>query len=87
MVRVKMSNSFSNGELDELLMAQIQGRWLKVARVMATIILDHDMQDEDRILSRIKALAKAKKIESAGDLNKPRYSEVRLPVSSKDGSE
>lgn len=69
--------------IDERLLSQISHRWYKVARVVGRTMMD--LQNEfphipDAFYSlRIKYLAEAGLIESAGDLNRMRYSEVRLP--------
>jgi len=69
--------------IDERLMSQISHRWYKVARVVGRTLMD--LQKESLHIPaafyclRIKHLAEVGLIESAGDLNRMRYSEVRLP--------
>lgn len=73
-------SALSNDEIDNILMMEIQGQWQKVARIIAKIMDVYNPHDEEKLLSRIKALVGAGKIESAGDIERPRFSEVRLFV-------
>jgi hypothetical protein len=69
----------SNDEIDAMLLAQVEDRWLKVARVILNAMEAFENWDEDRLTLRMKALVHEGKIESAGDISKWRFSEVRLP--------
>jgi hypothetical protein len=67
---------------DEWLMSCTVGQWRKAARVIAETMrtaMTHGHYVGDLVLSgRLQALAAAGRLESQGDLSKPRFSEVRL---------
>ena len=69
--------------IDERLMSQIAHHWHKVARVVGRTMMDLEKEfpniPDVFYLLRVKYLAESGLIESAGDLNRMRYSEVRLP--------
>lgn len=73
--------------IDEALLAQTTHQWSKVARVIGYTM--RDLRSEFLGLpdvffaSRIKHLAATGKIEAAGNLDRMRFSEVRLPESEK----
>ena len=71
-------SDLSDDELDELLTAAATARWQKVAMVIAKAVSAYDIWDEERLTERILALIKLGKLESAGDVNKWRFSEVRV---------
>lgn len=76
-------SKLSDTELDTLLLAKVEKRWLKVARIVGDVMFALDAltaQDEQRLISRVKYLAETGKVESAGDVRKPRFSEIRLPI-------
>lgn len=68
---------------DATLLRWVPQRWAKVARVVSEAIEDDDFDPTDTLLSvylrRLIALVDAGAIESAGNLRRPRFSEVRLP--------
>ena len=66
----------SDEQLDAMLLAQVQDRWLKTARIVANAL--REFEDSDRISERMEALVAQGKIECAGDVRKWRFSEVRL---------
>jgi len=70
----------SNDEIDSLLLAQVREHWLKTAFVISKAMDAFDKWDEDRVTQRMKTLVEEGKIESAGDIRKWRFSEVRLPL-------
>jgi TPR repeat protein len=82
----KNLSALLDGELDELLMMKVQEKWQKVARVIASVMSAHNTQDEERLLLRIKSLVNEKRIESAGDIQRPRFSEIRLPLKTSAGA-
>jgi len=72
----------SDDEIDAMLLAQVECRWLKTARVVLGALKawgNWENWDEDRVTLSMKALVEKGKIESAGDLTNWRFSEVRLP--------
>ena len=67
--------------LDAALLAAIVSDWRKVARVAAEVFAARD-EDYDEVSlfflsARLRALVKAGRIESQGDIFRPRYGEVR----------
>jgi hypothetical protein len=73
-------------ELDNVILSMVSVRWRKVALVMA---LANDQIGETKldvsfedIAARIKALVQTGRLESQGNLDRWRHSEVRLPVPS-----
>ncbi len=69
---------------DDMLLKAMQGRFLKAARIIGTVLVaqwDSDIYNaSDFFLSRrLLALSRAGVIESQGDLRRIGYSEVRLP--------
>jgi len=76
--------------IDECLLSHAGSKWYKVARVVA-----HTMKDLEREFPeipatfyglRIKHLVESGAIEAAGNLNRMRHSEVRLPSSERESS-
>jgi Protein of unknown function len=72
--------------VDQAILACCKPRSLKVARILtdvAAAIGLKEARDADYhfITGRIKALVKAEKLESQGNVDRWRYSEVRLPES------
>ncbi|MCE7886089.1 MAG: hypothetical protein DYH13_01100 [Alphaproteobacteria bacterium PRO2] len=79
----KIISKLSDSELDALLLEKVEKRWSKVARIIGDVMFALDAltaQDEQRLLSRVEYLAESGKIESAGDVKNPRFSEIRLPI-------
>ena len=74
-----MESDLSDHELDALLLAQARTEWQKVALIVGKAMMQHEAWDDDRISQRMIDLVDAGKLESAGDVRKWRYSEVRLP--------
>jgi uncharacterized protein DUF3658 len=68
----------SDEQLDAMLLAQVQDRWLKTARIVANALGKFEGNDGDRISERMEALVALGKIECAGDVRKWRFSEIRL---------
>jgi len=75
--------------IDECLLSHISHRWQKVARVVVLTMttLDREFPDLPDVFYslRIKHLAESGAIEAAGDLNRMRFSEVRIPDSNQAG--
>jgi hypothetical protein len=71
---------------DDLLIACAIERWQKVARVIGEALVGfidgpfHQVGDFV-LVARLRALARSGRLESKGDMAKPRFSEVRLPGS------
>ena len=69
--------------VDQAILACCKPQFLKVARILGDVAvalkvpIDVD-RDLDFISDRIKALVKAGRLESQGDLDRWRYSEIRL---------
>ena len=72
-----------NKKIDELILQFTADRWQKVAMVVATVLLDGgkemDEVNDYEVADRVKVLASEGRIESRGDLDEMRYSEIRLP--------
>ena len=79
---VTLPASVSEADLDTIIFSVLTSRLQKTAMVIATAVKRCDERalpvSAEIIGARIQALAEADRIESAGDLRKWRYSEVRL---------
>jgi Protein of unknown function len=69
---------------DEALMAKVQPRWLKVARIVADTLSEAEGRPVINVgdvflAARIRALAASGRIDVKGDPLRMRWSEVRLP--------
>ena len=75
--------------IDECLLSHMSHRWQKVARVVALTMrtLDREFPDLPAVFYslRIKSLVESGAVEAAGDLNRMRFSEVRIPDSNQAG--
>jgi len=76
---VSDSSLLSNDDIDSMLLAHVREHWSKTALIISEAMGAFDSWDEDRITQRMKALVEQGKIESAGDIQRWRFSEVRLP--------
>jgi hypothetical protein len=84
--RVSALNPEQIQAIDDALMANVSGRWRKVARVVLSAMSDLE-RDGKRVMGipdifyaeRIRELIKRGQIEGAGDFNRMGRSEVRLP--------
>ena len=69
--------------IDQALLSHISDKWQKVARVIGQTMLMLEREFPhlpDRSYSvRVKHLAASRAIEAAGNLNRIRHSEIRLP--------
>ena len=68
--------------IDQTILARCESQFRKVARIVGdvAIALKVAMElDKDFIADRIKALVKAEKLQSQGNLDRWRFSEIRLP--------
>ncbi len=70
--------------IDDSILAATGSKWMKVARVVFDALKAGGFSTEDEDVQvhvrRIMALVKSRKLESQGDLLRPRFSEVRLPL-------
>jgi hypothetical protein len=70
-------------QLDQFILESAKPIWLKVARIVADVLqrcqLDQLGTDEFAVAACIRRLVKQGDLESQGDLEKWRYSEVKLP--------
>jgi hypothetical protein len=71
--------SVTDGELDSILLSHATSMWLKVALVIGRTMEQSGVHDEERVGKRLAALVASGRLESAGDINQWRFSEVRLP--------
>jgi hypothetical protein len=90
-VLLKWRYGMSPDLVDQTILACCKPKFLKVARVIcdaATALgvpVDAYVRGEPMdanisfIAGRVKALAEAERLESQGNLDRPRYSEIRLP--------
>jgi hypothetical protein len=69
--------------IDECLLSNTSHQWRKVARVIGQtmLVLDREFPGLPDVFysTRIKHLVESGTIEAAGNLNRMRYSEIRLP--------
>jgi len=68
---------------DSALLDEIAADWLKVARVVGSVLLareEHEDVGPFFLSARLREMVKAGRIESQGDIFRIRYSEVRLPA-------
>jgi hypothetical protein len=67
--------------IDELLRSHVKSRWQKVAMVIGETMLDAKSElagiDDSFLAERVRQLVKTGVIESRGDLDQIRYSEIR----------
>lgn len=79
---VVLPTSVSEAEFDQLIFSALDPNWRKTARVIGNLAIRCKALgwpiDPEILGARIRALAEAGKIESAGDLRFWRHSEVRL---------
>ena len=74
----------TDGEVDVLLLSLALPYWQKVAMIIARAIIAEKRLDENKAGERVEALVQAGKLESAGNVQLWRFSEVRLPPSDKE---
>jgi len=81
---VSLPASISEADLDQIIFAAMTSRLRKTAMVIGNALKrceELGLPINDEILgARLRALAEADRIDSAGDLRKWRHSEVRLKV-------
>src|SRR4051812_16156425 len=79
---VVLPKSVSEADLDQLIFSALEPNWRKTARVIGNLVIRCKALawpiDAEMLAARLKALAEAGSIESAGDLRAWRHSEVRL---------
>ena len=79
---VVLPASVSEADLDPLILSALAPNLRKTARVISDVVLRCEARawsiDLEILAARIRALAEAGRIESAGDLRFWRHSEVRL---------
>lgn len=68
--------------IDELILTYTINRWRKVAFVVGSVLIEGgdelaDINDSE-VAERVRFLVKDGRIESRGDLNEIRFSEIRL---------
>lgn len=68
----------SDDEIDDLILSAASQTWQKTAMIIAHVFTQTD-EEEARIAERIYALVDARKMEAAGNIERWRESEVRLP--------
>jgi hypothetical protein len=77
----------TDSELDEMILSFARPRWRKVAMIFVeTLHLCEGRAvrtSDEAIEARIRALVDAGRLESQGNLSRPRHSEVRLPLETK----
>jgi hypothetical protein len=69
-------------QVDQAILARCKSQYRKVALIMVQVGDDLKVPmegDHSFISDRIKALVKAERLQSQGNLNRPRFSEIRLP--------
>lgn len=78
------TTQFADDDLDALILATVDSRWLKVARIIVATSESlgdaFDAGHHEQIADRIAALAAAGRIESRGDLSRWGFREVRSPA-------
>jgi hypothetical protein len=82
---VALPLSVSEADLDELIFAETEKHWLKVARIVGNVFQTIETRcirlPMDIIAARIAKLVEVGRLESQGNLTMWRHSEVRLPQS------
>jgi hypothetical protein len=77
--------SIADSFIDERILFFVRPEWRKVAFVLTKVIHEFEAKgigmSEERLERRLRLLIKFRQIESAGDVSRWRFSEVRLPVS------
>ncbi len=77
-----------NPDIDQMILALVDTRWLKVAMIMARVDMALEKQGVNirplAVRARIVTLVNTGLLESKGDVRRPRYSEVRLPAMKKE---
>lgn len=69
-------------KIDQAILAAVGRQFLKVARIIAEVGDRFGTRDDEfyeRVAIRIAALVLEKRLQSAGDITRWRYSEIRLP--------
>jgi len=70
-------------ELDATILSHARQRWLKVAMIAAQTMQERDLGLSDEqfeiVVARGRALVARGRLVVQGNLNRPRFSEVRLP--------
>jgi hypothetical protein len=70
--------------VDAALMNQAKHSWLKVARVVYVALNSGGFQTTDDVVNlhvrRLAELVKSGQLEAQGNLRRPRFSEIRLPL-------
>ena len=81
--RVSQLTAADLQRIDGCLLSHMSHRWQKIARVvvLAMSTLDREFPDVPDVFFslRIKSLVESGAVEAAGDLNRMRFSEVRVP--------
>lgn len=78
---MKHVSPLSDGELDDPLLRQVQGGWVKASRMAPEALSGCKNRDERRIFARMAAFREGGRIECAGNAGNGRFRVVRLPVS------
>ena len=68
--------------IDQTILAHCKSQFRKVARIVGDVAIALKVPmdvDKDFIADRIKALVKAERLQSQGNLDRWRFSEIRLP--------
>jgi Protein of unknown function len=77
--------SITDSFIDERILFFVGPQWRKVAFVLAKVIHEFKAKktsiSEERLEKRLRVLIRSQQIESAGDISRWRFSEVRLPPS------
>ncbi|THD49414.1 MAG: hypothetical protein E7774_01305 [Bradyrhizobium sp.] len=72
-----------NDELDAAILSHTRIRWLKVARIACDVLDEMNLPISDNeveiVMVRMQALVARSALLAAGDMIRPRYSEIRLP--------
>lgn len=77
-----MTKRMSATDIDQRVLGHATCRWQKVAKIVGLIAIDlgeENWPGESFVAARIKWLARSGRLESQGNLDRMRYSEVRLP--------
>jgi Protein of unknown function len=75
----------NTSQIDDAILSVAEPSWRKVAMIIAMAVkvqgigVPDDEVGHELIASRIKALVEAGQLTAQGNLERPRYSEVRLP--------
>jgi uncharacterized protein DUF3658 len=71
----------SKADIEKEILRACAPKWLKVARIIGSVLKEYENITENEIGAIIEEMAASSRLESQGNLKRWRFSEVRLPQS------